>query len=180
MDLMQKSPKVLTEVLKKSRKDLLMNQNDPTFLHHVLKILDSDLKRVIELTGRLGTKENIFHILASGSHFESCQLLVDTIEDAVVARLMLERSSLTMKSPLILALSSKTEVFAMGSQESEKVMKPHPQTLVATLFWKTCEKAVLNNPSLTESLKVHKFFTYPQASINKEQVSNFNLLGQAV
>ena len=183
MNLMHESPKNLTEVLQITRtttspdvyqNDLLMNQNDPIFLNHIFLTLGSDLSKIIEITGRPSTQENIFHILASGSHFlSSCQLLVDTLEDAVVVRLMLARSRLTMKSPLILALSTKTEVTAMGSHESEKVGKPHSQALVATLFWKTCEKAVLNNPSLMESMKVLKFFTYLQLIGSQFPVSTF-------
>ena len=173
MDLMQKSPKVLTEVLTKTtpflnqndeivhQNNFLMNQNDPIFLNRVFQTLGSDLNKVIEITGRPILQENIFHTLASVNHFESCTLLVGTLEDEVVARLMLARSILTMKSPLLLALSSKNEDITIGSEESEKVMKPHPQSLVATLFWETCEKAVLKNPSLMELLKVHICFTYP-------------------
>ena len=153
MDLMQKRPELLTEVLKinnmLNQNDLLMNQNDPIFLNHVFKILrSSDLSKVIEQIGRPVTQENIFHTLASGNHFESCTLLVGTLEGAVVARLMLTRSNLTKKSPLVLALSSKAEDITIGPMESEKAEQPHPQSLVAKLFWETCEKAVLNNPSL--------------------------------
>ena len=160
MDLMQKSPVELTEALKVknllNQNDLLMNQNDPIFLNHVFKILrSSDLSKVIEQIGRPVTQENIFHTLASGNHFESCTLLVGTLEGAVVARLMLARSNLTKKSPLVLALSSKAEdITSIGPMESEKAEQSHPQSLIAKLFWETCEKAVLNNPSLIESLKV--------------------------
>ena len=162
LDLMQKNPDIMTGVLligkinAFSGNDLLMNQNDPIFLHNVFQTLRrSDLSKVIEVTGRPTIQENIFHTLASGNHFESCTLLVDTLEVAVVARLMLARSRLTKKSPLILALSSKAEDITEDSQDSEKAKKPqHPQYLVAKLFWETCEKAVLNNPSLMESLKV--------------------------
>ena len=162
MDLMQTSPEVITEALQvgntvlSNQNDLLMNQNDPIFLNHVFKTLrSSDLSKVIEQIERPVTQENIFHTLASGNHFESCTLLVGTLEGAVAARLMLARSNLTKKSPLILALSSKAEDITEDSQDSEKAKKPqHPQYLVAKLFWETCEKAVLNNPSLMESLKV--------------------------
>ena len=159
MDLMKENPKLLTEVLL-SQENLLMNQSDPIFIQCILETLvGSDLIKVIEHTGNARTQENIFHTLASELHFESCQFLVDNLEDVFVAKLMLTRSSNYKKSPLILALSPKTKDFTLGSQESEKVVKPHPQSLVATLFWKTCEKAVLNNPSLMESLKVHNFFS---------------------
>ena len=180
IDLMQKSREimwgnlVLTEVLINNpltQNGLLMNQNDPIFLNNVFQTLATEFDRnknrrsttssegsilgkVIEITGRPSTQENIFHILSSGSHFESCALLVNTLEDAVVARLMLTRSSITKKSPLILALSSKAEDTTEDSQESAKAGKSHPQSLLAKLFWETCEKAVLNNLSLMESLKV--------------------------
>ena len=159
MDLMQKRPELLTEVLKinnvLNQNDLLLNQNDPIFLHHVFKTLrSSDLSEVIKKSGRPLTQENIFHTLASGNYFKSCTSLVFTLEDAVVARLMLARSNLTKKSPLVLALSSKAEDIPIGPMESEMAEQPHPQSLVAKLFWETCEKAVLNNPSLIESLKV--------------------------
>ena len=132
-----------------SGNDLLMNQNDPIFLHNVFQTLRrSDLSKVIEVTGRPTIQENIFHTLASGNHFESCTLLVGTLEGAVAARLMLARSNLTKKSPLILALSSKAEDITISPMDSEKAEQPHPQSLVAKLFWETCEKAVLNNPSL--------------------------------
>ena len=148
MDLMQTSPEVITEALQVGNA-VLMNQNDPIFLNHVFKTLrSSDLRKVIEIAGRPSTQENIFHTLASGNHFESCTLLVGTLEGAVVARLMLARSNLTKKSPLVLALSSKAEDITLGPMESEKAKQPHPQSLVAKLFWETCEKAVLNNPSL--------------------------------
>ena len=86
---------------------------------------------------KVRSKVKILSLVAH--YFESCQYLVDNLEDAFVAKLMLTRSSHSKQSPLILALSSSNFD-------------------VANLFWKTCEEAVLNHQSLINLMKVQIHF----------------------
>ena len=131
--------KVILSFPKSTQEDLFFKQNDPKFIQTVLENLGSSLKKIIAICVSRN-EENIFHKLASKVHLQSCEFLVNNLEDDFVAELMLSRpSGLKGFSPLVLAmLSSEPEV--------------------VELFWNACEKGVLNhamdNPPCLRFLKV--------------------------
>ena len=131
--------KVILSFPKSTQEDLFFKQNDPKFIQTVLENLGSSLKKIIAICVSRN-EENIFHKLASKVHLQSCEFLVNELEDDFVAELMLSRpSGLKGFSPLVLAmLSSEPEV--------------------VELFWNACEKGVLNhamhNPPCLTFLKV--------------------------
>ena len=125
--------------LQSTQEDLFFKQNNPRFIQTVLENLGPSLKKIIAVCVSIN-EENIFHKLASKVHLQSCEFLVNNLEDDFVAELMLSRpSGLKGFSPLVLAmLSSEPEV--------------------VELFWNACEKGVLNhamdNPPCLRFLKV--------------------------
>ena len=122
-----------------TQRDLFFKQKDPRLIQTVLENLGPSLKKIIAVCGSRN-EENVFHKLASKVHLQSCEFLVNNLEDDFVAELMLSRpSGLKGFSPLVLAmLSSEPEV--------------------VELFWNACEKGVLNhamhNPPCLRLLKV--------------------------